>query len=42
MLQNGEQIRKYNDFEKSIASLGEIRGKERDVLVFLVWVPLKK
>ena len=28
MLQNGEQIRKYNDFEKNIASLGEIREKK--------------
>ena len=25
MLQNGEQIRNYNNFEKSIASLGEIK-----------------
>ena len=28
MLQNGEQIRKYNDFEKNIASLGEIKGNK--------------
>ena len=25
MLQNGEQIKNYNNFEKSIASLGEIK-----------------
>ena len=36
MLQNEEQIRKYHDFEKNIASLEEIRGTKMDVLVF--WV----
>ena len=25
MLQNGEQIRNYNNFKKNIASLGEIK-----------------
>ena len=42
MLQNKEQIRKYNNFEKNIANLGEIKEKEMGVLVFLMWVLLKK
>ena len=34
LLQNGEQIKKYNDFKKSVASLGEMIEKERRVLIF--------
>ena len=42
MLQNREQIRKYNNFKKNIASFGEIRGKEMSVLVCFFVDPIKK
>ena len=35
MLQNGEQIKKYNDFKKNIANLRDIRKKEMSILIFL-------
>ena len=40
LLQNKEQIKKYNNF-KNIVSLGEMRGKEKGIKFFYVWVPLK-
>ena len=42
LLQNIEKIKKYTDFEKNIASLEEMRKKERGVLILFLWVPLKK
>ena len=33
LLQNGEQIRKYNDFKKSVANLGEMREKKKCILI---------
>ena len=40
LLQNEEQIRKYNDFKK-VLLVWEKWGGKMGVLVFLVWVLLK-
>ena len=36
LLQNGEQIRNYNNLKKIFASLGEMRVKEGGVLVIFL------
>ena len=41
MLQNKEQIRKYNTFKKNIANLKQIK-KKRSILVCLFFSPTKK